>query len=285
MRRINIGHALLTPTPEALCELLSELCSTGLWKFGSCFEDLLDVRPFDSAHYNPAYFNTAGAICVAFGITGKALAATLETAAIQYLKHTKRVGVNDKISDDVSHDRISATRPQALYIVPVLPRFTTQQQFWDEHKSYYKLTHGGAGLKEQRKASGLPIFVRAPGAHDGGKQPKKQVHMDDDDFVNGLIHSGIPLAELDCAFAAGSFSRFNKMLATYWKVPEVARELSHLFGGKNIRDDKFKRVKPIYQRVRKSLASSGSSASLPLDATEPRLELELASADNLMAIA
>ena len=74
-------------------------------------------------------------------------------------------------------------------------------------------------------------------------------------------------------------------LAIFWKVPEVARELSLLFGGKEIRDDKFKRVKPIYHRARKSGNSSSSSQSLPLDATEPGLELELASADNLMAIA
>ena len=58
-----------------------------------------------------------------------------------------------------------------------------------------------------------------------------------------------------------------------------------LFGGKEICASKFKRIKPIYQRARKSGASSSSSASLPLDATEPGLELELASADNLMAIA
>ena len=32
MRRINIDHALLLPTLEALCELLSELCTHGLWK-------------------------------------------------------------------------------------------------------------------------------------------------------------------------------------------------------------------------------------------------------------
>jgi hypothetical protein len=68
-------------------------------------------------------------------------------------------------------------------------------------------------------------------------------------------------------------------------LPEVARELSLLFGGKEIRDDKFKRIKPIFERARKSEASC-LPAPLPLDATEPRLELELAcSADNLMAIA
>eukprot|EP00325_Prymnesiales_sp_UTEX-LB-985_P032348 CAMPEP_0174719302 /NCGR_PEP_ID=MMETSP1094-20130205/30898_1 /TAXON_ID=156173 /ORGANISM="Chrysochromulina brevifilum, Strain UTEX LB 985" /LENGTH=352 /DNA_ID=CAMNT_0015919579 /DNA_START=215 /DNA_END=1270 /DNA_ORIENTATION=+ len=255
MRRINIGHALLTPTPEALCELLSELCSTGLWKFGSCFEDLLDIRPFDSAHYNPTYYNTAGAICVAFGITGKALAATLETAAIKHLKHTLRVGVNDKSSDDVPHDRISATRLQALYIVPVLPRFTTQQQFWDEHKSYYKQTNGGAGLMEQRRALGLSAHTPSTEdgrKHDGGKQPKKHVCMNDDDFVSGLIHSGIPLAQLDSAFAGQSCGRLNKLLAVFWKVPEVARKLALLFGGKEIRDSKFKRVKPIFERARSS---------------------------------
>ena len=108
--------------------------------------------------------------------------------------------------------------------------------------------------------------------------------MDDDDFVSGLIHSGIPLPQLDSAFAGKSCGRLNKLLAIFWKVPEVARELSLLFGGKEIRDDKFKRVKPIFELARKSGASA-SSAPLPLDATEPRLELELASADDLMAIA
>jgi hypothetical protein len=125
MRRINADHALLSPTPEALCELLLELCSTGLWKLGSCFEDLLDVRPFAPAHYNPTYFDTAGAMCVAYGITGKGYAAVLETAGIQHLKFTLRVGVNVKNSDDVPHDGYSRSRPAALYIVPVLPRFTT----------------------------------------------------------------------------------------------------------------------------------------------------------------
>ena len=80
--------------------------------------------------------------------------------------------------------------------------------------------------------------------------------MDDDNFVSGLIDSGIPLAQLDSAFAGKSFSRLNKLLAVYWKVPEVARELSLLFGGKKIRNDKFKRVKPIFERARKSGAST-----------------------------
>jgi hypothetical protein len=146
----------------------------------------------------------------------------------------------------------------------------------------------------EREAAGLPLYApesaprtyhRAPGAHNGGKQPKKQVHMDDDDFVSGLIHSGIPLAEFDHAFAGKSCGRLNKLLAVFWKAPEVARELALLFGGKEIADAKFKRIKPIFDRARKSGASSSSSASLPLDATEPRLELELASADDLMAIA
>ena len=80
--------------------------------------------------------------------------------------------------------------------------------------------------------------------------------MDDDNFVSGLIDSGIPLAQLDSAFAGKSLGRLNKLLAVYWKVPEVARELSLLFGGKKIRNDKFKRVKPIFERARKSGAST-----------------------------
>jgi hypothetical protein len=87
-------------------------------------------------------------------------------------------------------------------------------------------------------------------------------------------HSGIPLAQLDSAFAGKSCGRLNKLLAVFWNVPEVARELSLLFGGKQTADAKYKRIKPIFERARKS-ASSSSSAPLPLDATEPRLELEL----------
>ena len=147
----------------------------------------LTQRPFGTAHYSPTYFNTKGAVCVAYGITDKARAAALETAGIQHLKYTLRVGVNTKDKDDVPHDGISAARPQALYIVPVLPCFTTQQQFKDEHRSYYKLTLGGAGLMEQRRALGLPAHTsHTPSTedgrkHNGGNQPTwmKQVHMDD----------------------------------------------------------------------------------------------------------
>jgi hypothetical protein len=87
--------------------------------------------------------------------------------------------------------------------------------------------------------------------------------MDDNDFVSGLIHSGIPLAQLDSAFAGKSFSRLNKLLAIYWKEPEVARELSLLFGGKHIADEKYKRIKPIFERARKSGASCSSTPSPP----------------------
>ena len=108
--------------------------------------------------------------------------------------------------------------------------------------------------------------------------------MDDDDFVSGLINSGISLAELDHAFAAVSCGRFNKLLAKYWKVPEVARELALLFGGKELRDSKFKRVKPRYLKARSSGASSSSTA-LGIDATEPRLEVEFDPDDNFAAVA
>ena len=79
-------------------------------------------------------------------------------------------------------------------------------------------------------------------------------------------------------------SRLNKLLAKFWKVPQVACKLSLLLVGSNIANGKYKRIKPIFDRARKYGASSSSSASLPLYCTEPRLELELASADNLMAI-
>ena len=280
MSRINMSHALDSPTPEELRVLLSTLCATGLWKLGQCFGDLLDTRPFHTCHYDPTYFNSSGALCVARGLTDTASAAALETAGIQHLKFELRVGVNVRsYESDVSHDGYSSSRPGALYIVPVQPRFTTQQHFWEKHKSRYKMTKGGAGLREQRRAAGQPPHgphkphkphgphkphkpnkphtpSTADGRkHDGGKQPKRKVHMHDEDFVSLLIDCGIPLDQLDRAFVYTSNSNFNKLLDNFWKVPEVALKLSRLFGGTHIRDCKFKRIKPIFLRAREKSKS------------------------------
>ena len=82
-------------------------------------------------------------MCVAYAITTKELAAALETAGIRHLKHTLLVGVNVKDQDDVPHDVISAARPQARYLVPVVRTITTQAQFKAEHLSEYKLKNVG----------------------------------------------------------------------------------------------------------------------------------------------
>jgi len=155
MVRIDMSRAMQRPTEEELTRLLSLLCADGvLWKFGSCFEDQLDSRPFDPVHYDSMWFERFP-VCVAYGIDSKSLAAVLETAGIRHLKRMD-VGVNVKNSDDVPHDGISAARKQALYVVPVKRTITTVQQFKDEHVSYYKQRLGGVGLKEQRLALGLP---------------------------------------------------------------------------------------------------------------------------------
>ena len=127
MRRINIDHALHSPSKEQLTTLLSTLCSDGrLWKLGSCFESQLDTRPFSTQHYNPTWFDTEDAMCVAYAITTKELAAALETASIRHLKHTLLVGVNVKDQDDVPHDAISAAAssfvvmPYATHIAPLV---------------------------------------------------------------------------------------------------------------------------------------------------------------------
>ena len=152
MRRINIDHALHSPSKEQLTTLLSTLCSDGrLWKLGSCFESQLDTRPFSTQHYNPTWFDTEDAMCVAYAITTKELAAALETAGIRHLKHTLLVGVNVKDQDDVPHDAISAARPQALYIVPVVRTITTQAQFKAEHLSEYKLKKLGVPTLTQQR--------------------------------------------------------------------------------------------------------------------------------------
>ena len=262
MAAIDMRHAMYMPTEEELTRRLSVVCGDGgLWKLGSCYEDQLDSRPFDAVHYDKTWF-VRSPVCVAQGIDSKALAALLETAGIRHLKRMG-VGVNVKNSDDVPHDGISAARTQALYVVPVKPTITTVQQFKDEHVSYYKQTHGGVGLKEQRLALGLPPNkpqdpttrkerdpAKTSRLHDGGEQPKKHICLDDTKFVSGLINSGIPLDIMDPAFAGTSAFRINKMFALFWEVPEVGPNLKRL-SGKNMRNDKFKRIKPVYERARK----------------------------------
>jgi hypothetical protein len=137
--------------------------------------------------------------------------------------------------------------------------------------SYYKQRLGGVGLMEQRLALGLPPNkpqdlttrkeqdpttrkerdpAKTSQLHDGGEQPKKQIHLDDTKFVSGLINSGIPLDIMDPAFDGTSPFRINKMFALFWEVPEVGPNLKRL-SGKNMRNDKFKRIKPIYEHARK----------------------------------
>ena len=140
---------------------------------------------------------------MAYGITTRELAKALETAGIRHLKHTLHVGVNVKDKDDVPHDGISVARPQALYLVPVVRTITTQALFKGQHLSEHKLKNLGVStLMEQRRAAGLPAHVaHTPSTedgrkHDGGKQPKKHVCMDDDNFVERLMASGSLLTSL-----------------------------------------------------------------------------------------
>ena len=74
--------------------------------------------------------------------------------------------------------------------------------------------------------------------------------MPDDKFVCLLLESGIKESELDHAFAGKSCSRFNKMLALYWKVPSVASKLRKLFAGKEINDSKYKQIRPLFLQLR-----------------------------------
>ena len=97
---------------------------------------------------------------MAYGITTRQLAAALETTGILHLKHILGVGVNVKDKDDVPHDTISAARPQALYVIPVVRSITTQAQFKAEHVSAYKGRLVGAmTLTQEREAAGLPVPI------------------------------------------------------------------------------------------------------------------------------
>ena len=155
------------------------------------------------------------------------------------------MGVNVKSTDDVPHDKISLNRPQALYVVPAQAWIKSQSHFKEVHRSEYKQRQGPDYVVPSKR----PGFVRKPQKSNGGVQPKKHVCIPDETFVMGLIHSGIPLEELQFAFSKKSFTSFNRMLRRFWEVPEVAAKLSLLFGGKHICDNKFRRVKPIFQRL------------------------------------
>ena len=273
MNKINMMYALPAPSVGELTSLLTLNCEPGkLYKIGSCFEDQLNIRPFNKTHYNETWFSPE-AYCLAYGITTKKTAASLESVAINHLKNHMQVGVNVKGQDDVPHDAISAARPQAIYLKPVVPRITSRSQFKEEHISEYKRKNMGVPtVTQQRLALGLtaqkphahhkphkphkphkqhmPRDGRATQAsHDGGIQPKKHVHMHDDDFVSGLLLSGIPLYRLNKAFTYKSSSYFNKLLGEYWCVPEIAHNLSRLFGGSQIRGSKFHRIKPVFELV------------------------------------
>ena len=140
-----------------------------------------------------------------------------------------------------------------------MSRITTQVQFRNEHVSYHKLRI----QKKQREARGEPIMqpekkpilylTGAPVGHNGGVQPKthaSQRRVPDTEFVSLLLQSGIPAPDLDSAFGGSSCSRFNTVLKRYWEVPRVAVKLRKLFGGKQINNSKFKRVKPIFLQLR-----------------------------------
>ena len=279
MSKINMMYALPAPSAGELTSLLTLNCEPGkLYKIGSCFEDQLNKRPFNTTHYNGTCFSPE-AYCLAYGITTKKTAASLESAAINHLKNHMQVGVNVKGQDDVPHDAISAARPQAIYLKPVVPSITSKEQFDKEHISEYKRKNMGLPtITQQRLALGLtahkphkPTIHKPHKQHmprdglawhapqHGGKQPKKHVFMHDDDFVSGLLRSGIPLDRLDQAFTYKSLSYFNKLLHEYWRVPEVAQNLSRLSHGSIIANAKFKRIKPVFQLFASLLPKVSSS--------------------------
>ena len=195
-------------TVELLYSCIVYILSAGLWKVGQCFQDLLDNRPRDAAHYNPQCFNRDGAIVLVHGLVDTARAEQLETDAIQRAKLHLRTGVNDKSKDAVSHDLYSHERPGAVYAVPVRSDVaTTQDEFKQVHVSYYmERTHGGT-TKEERKAA-------------------KRFNLLDE------LIDAIPMQQLQRAFAMPNKSALNKLQTKYdfnESNNEIYKELQTLF--------------------------------------------------------
>jgi hypothetical protein len=116
-------------------------------KFGSCFEDRLQVRPYSTTHYNLEYFEHDGVITGdTFGIripddaTSGLITFIMDLG--RSLGHDTNVrrfeGDGDKSSfarkegDDVW----SIDRPGSLYVVP--SKYATADDFHSAHQSYYK---------------------------------------------------------------------------------------------------------------------------------------------------
>ena len=203
--QIDTSDALYAPSRKQLKRRVERL-APDLWKIGSCFQDRLDVRSRDGAHYSDNYFNRDGSVCLAYGLDDTERAAVLETTAIQHAKFKLCIGVNDKSRDDVPHDGYPPLRPGALYAVPVLPHITTQHQFKDVHVSWYMdRTHGNT-TKEDRKAA---------------KRAK---------LLDALI-TAIPMQQLQRAFVT-SHGTLNKLQRKYdFKLSnnEIYKDLQTLF--------------------------------------------------------
>ena len=157
---------------------------------------------------------------------------------IKHLKHELLVGVNVVESGDVLHDNISAYRPQVLYIVafvPVMATIETQAKSTDVHLSFSLVRRlqaqeaGQADSSQGSQAQGSQAYEGSQ-ARDcsvclqEGQATRPSpcaaclttrttlVLTSDTDFVDSLISSGIPLHELDTAFAVTSPGRLNTLL-------------------------------------------------------------------------
>ena len=175
------------------------------------------------------------------------------------------VGVNAKNKDDVTHAGCTPGRPSAIYIVPVLPRFGTQQQFWDEHISYYKNKQSsGLPLVDGRRTVAPDDGRRFAGPDDGrrfrrmglGQGHRTRPIAQDDGWrtnasndvhlLNGMIECVIRLHELRHTFECASSYRMSKMLTHYATVPEVASKLERLGLRQAMGHNKFKRIRPMF---------------------------------------
>ena len=129
-----------------------------LFYVGQCFKDLVETR-LSGAHsskYSRDYFDVDNSVLLTDVVTQKKVGAACETAGIQHGKRSLGTCCNVKSCDDVPHDRTSPERPGVVYLVPVAETFSSVKQFKKSFKSYYMQRNGGAGLKEQRRAQGLP---------------------------------------------------------------------------------------------------------------------------------
>ena len=134
-------------------------------------------------------------------------------------------------------------KARALGLIPSLK---------DEREQGLRPTVASRTSASRASAGRPPVKPMAPFKKIGGR-------VSDEKFVSTIISSGLPHSDLDRAFKLGSAGRLvalTRPILSSTPLPgseeeSVQKELQKICGGVNLAsNEKFRRIKPIYQKLR-----------------------------------